>query len=203
MGSFLYAGQICISTQRIYVHKNAMDPFRKAFIKESKKIQTGDPSKKGVQVGPLIDHGHLERIHTWVKEAKSAGAKVLLGGRILDERRNLYAPTILTGVPPDQKAVCAEAFGPIVVLEEVASFDEAIQKSNASAYGLQVGVFTQRVEHMKRAHDELEVGGVILGNIPGFRVDSMPYGGIKDSGLGREGLRYAMEEMTEPRLLVY
>ncbi|MFT4647579.1 MAG: acyl-CoA reductase-like NAD-dependent aldehyde dehydrogenase [Glaciecola sp.] len=203
IGSFLYAGQICISTQRIYVHTKVFEPFKKALIKETKKLETGDPSKEGVSVGPLIDAGHLQRIATWVTEAKAAGSKVLVGGRIKDEAHNIYAPTVLTDVAVDQKVTCAEAFGPIVVLEEVVDFDQAIQRTNDSDYGLQAGVFTTRIDHMKKAHEELEVGGVIINNIPGFRVDSMPYGGIKNSGLGREGIRYAMEEMTEPRLLVY
>lgn len=203
VGSFLYAGQICISTQRIYVVESQYAAFEKALTKEIKALPTGDPSKKGVLVGPIIDGGHLQRIDDWVREAKAAGAKVLVGGKILDERRNLYAPTLLTNVPKDAKVNCAEVFGPVAVIEKVPDFQAAIDRTNDSNYGLQAGVFTNNLTHMQLAHEELEVGGVIINNIPGFRVDSMPYGGIKDSGLGREGLRYAMEEMTEPRLLVY
>ena len=154
-------------------------------------------------VGPIIDAGHLERIADWVKEAKANGAKVLVGGKILDQKHNLYAPTLLTDVNPKMKVVCAEVFGPVAVIESVTDFESAIARTNDSAFGLQAGVFTNSLSHMQMAHEELEVGGVILNNIPGFRVDSMPYGGVRDSGLGREGIRYAMEEMTEPRLLVY
>jgi acyl-CoA reductase-like NAD-dependent aldehyde dehydrogenase len=203
VGAFLYAGQICISTQRIFVVESVAADFQKKLVKAIKTLKTGDPSQAGIQVGPLIDSGHLERIATWVKEAKAAGAKVLTGGKILDKAHNLYAPTLLTDVPRDQKVCAEEAFGPIAVIESVATFDAAIKRTNQSRYGLQAGVFTNNFAHVKQAHDDLEVGGIIINNIPGFRVDSMPYGGIKDSGLGREGLRYTMEEMTEPRLLVY
>lgn len=203
VGAFLYAGQICISTQRIFVVESVAAEFQKKLVKAIKTLKTGDPSQAGIQVGPLIDSGHLERIATWVNEAKAAGAKVLVGGKILDKAHNLYAPTLLTDVPRDQKVCAEEAFGPIAVIESVATFDAAIKRTNQSRYGLQAGVFTNNFAHVKQAHDDLEVGGIIINNIPGFRVDSMPYGGIKDSGLGREGIRYAMEEMTEPRLLVY
>lgn len=203
VGAYLYAGQICISTQRIFVVKGASAAFSKALVKAIKQVRTGDPSKPGIQVGPLIDGGHVERIASWVKEAKASGAKVLIGGKIADKQHNLYQPTLLTNVSHDQKVCTEEAFGPIAILEEVADFDSALARTNDSRYGLQAGVFTNNFEHVKRAHDELEVGGVIINNVPGFRVDSMPYGGVKDSGLGREGLRYTMEEMSEPRLLVY
>lgn len=203
VGAYLYAGQICISTQRIVVVGASCAPFQKLLRKEIAALQTGDPKRKGVQVGPIIDGGHLQRIADWVSEAKDNGAKVLAGGKILDAKRHLYAPTLLTNVPHDQKVCTAEVFGPVAVLEEVADFATAIERINDSAYGLQAGVYTEQLAHMRLAHEELEVGGVIINDIPGFRVDSMPYGGIKNSGLGREGLRYAMEEMTEPRLLVY
>lgn len=203
VGAFLYAGQICISTQRIFVVEDVYAKFEQALVKAVKKLNVGDPSKAGVQVGPLIDAGHVERISAWVKEAKDSGAKVLVGGRIRDKQHNLYAPTLLTDVPPDQKVCTEEAFAPVAVLEKVANFDAAITRANDSRYGLQAGVFTNDFDHVCQAHEELEVGGVIINNVPGFRVDSMPYGGVKDSGLGREGLRYAMEEMSEPRLLVY
>ncbi|MFN3875798.1 MAG: aldehyde dehydrogenase family protein [Flavobacteriales bacterium] len=154
-------------------------------------------------VGPIIDKGHFERISGWVDEAVRGGAQVLAGGTAVDAARNVYAPTLLTGTRSSMRVSCAEVFGPVAVLEEAADFDDAVRQVNDSAYGLQAGVFTNSIARMKQAHHELEVGGVIIGNVPGFRIDSMPYGGIKDSGLGREGVRYAMEEMTEPRLLVY
>lgn len=203
VGAFLYAGQICISTQRIYVVKSVAESFEKLLIKEAKALKIGDPADKEVLVGPVIDSGHLDRIDEWVQEAKAGGAKVLTGGEILDRDHNLYAPTLLTHVPTDSHVVCAEVFGPVAILERVDDFEAAIERTNDSHYGLQAGVYTNNLAHMRLAHNELEVGGVIIGGIPGFRVDSMPYGGVKDSGLGREGLRYAMEDFTEPRLLVY
>jgi glyceraldehyde-3-phosphate dehydrogenase (NADP+) len=154
-------------------------------------------------VGPIIDKGHFERIRTWVQEAKEGGAKVILGAEAQEESNNVYAATLLEGVQADAKICREEAFGPVAVLQSVPDFEAAIALANKSRYGLQAGVFTSRIDRMKQAFEGLEVGGVIMNNVPGFRVDGMPYGGIKDSGLGREGIRYAMEEMTEPRLLVW
>lgn len=203
IGCFLYAGQICISTQRIFVHEAVYDEFLGALVDEISKLKTGDPSEADVTVGPIIDKHHLNRIHTWVQEAVSAGAEILCGGYIIDESKNLYAPTLLTRTVTGMKVNDEEVFGPVAIIEKVKSFTEAVERTNNSKFGLQAGVFTNSVEHMKYAHRYLEVGGVMINNIPGFRIDSMPYGGIKDSGLGREGIRYAMEEMTEPKLLVY
>jgi glyceraldehyde-3-phosphate dehydrogenase (NADP+) len=203
MGANLYAGQTCISTQRIYVIESIHDAFRDLLVKEYKALKSGDPSDPDVAVGPIIDKGHFERISAWVDEAVKAGAKVLSGGKAIDAERNVYAATLMTDADPDMKVNCAEVFGPVAVLEAVKDFNSAIAKVNDSAFGLQAGVYTNNFAHVKQAHEELEVGGVIINNVPGFRVDSMPYGGIKDSGLGREGLKYAMEEMSEPRLLVY
>ena len=203
MGANLYAGQTCISTQRIYALKSVFSRFRDLLVKEFELLGSGDPADAGVSVGPIIDKGHFERISSWVDEAVKGGAKVLAGGKVIDAAHNVYAATLLTGTKNTMKVNCAEVFGPVAVLEEVADFGEALAAVNDSAYGLQAGVFTNNIAHMKRAHDELEVGGIIINNVPGFRIDPMPYGGVKDSGLGREGLRYAMEEMTEPRLLVY
>jgi glyceraldehyde-3-phosphate dehydrogenase (NADP+) len=138
-----------------------------------------------------------------VQEAIQQGAELLAGARMLDPQRPIYAPTLLTKTLPGMKVRKEEVFGPVAVLEPVDDYQEAILRVNESRYGLQVGVFTNRVDRMHQAHDQLEVGGVIIGGVPGFRVESMPYGGIKDSGLGREGIRYAMEEMTEPRLMVF
>lgn len=203
IGANVYAGQTCISTQRIYVVKSVFAQFRDLLVKEYAALKAGDPSDASVTVGPIIDKGHFDRIAHWVNEAVAGGAQVLSGGKAVDVDRNIYAPTLLTGTRTDMKVSCAEVFGPVAILEEVADFGEAIARVNDSSYGLQTGVFTDSVAHMKQAHDELEVGGIIIGNVPGFRIDSMPYGGIKDSGLGREGVKYAMEEMSEPRLLVY
>lgn len=202
-GAFLYAGQICISTQRIFAVDAVFDRFRDLLVEEVRKIPCGDPADPWTIVGPIIDKGHLDRITTWVEQAKAGGATVLTGGHVLDETHHVYAPTLLTGTSNAMKVHCAEAFGPVATLERVKDFGAAIAAVNDSTYGLQAGVFTDHLPHVKRAHDELEVGGVIINGVPGFRVDSMPYGGIKHSGLGREGVHYAMEEMSEPRLLVY
>jgi acyl-CoA reductase-like NAD-dependent aldehyde dehydrogenase len=203
MGANLYAGQTCISTQRIYAVKPVFVAFRDLLVKEFATLKAGDPADPDTAVGPLIDKGHFERIGKWVQEAVAGGAQVLAGGAPVDADRNLYAATLLTGTRRDMQVNCAEVFGPVTVIEEVPDFDAAIARVNDSAYGLQAGVFTPRIDRMKQAHAELEVGGVIMNNVPGFRIDPMPYGGVKDSGLGREGVKYAMEEMSEPRLLVY
>jgi len=203
VGANIYAGQTCISTQRIYVVKSAFAQFRDLLVKEYAVLKAGDPSDASVTVGPIIDKGHFDRIAHWVNEAVTGGAQVLAGGKAVDVDRNIYAPTLLTGTKREMKVTCAEVFGPVAILEEVKDFGEALARVNDSTYGLQAGVFTDSVANMKRAHDELEVGAIIMNNVPGFRLDSMPYGGIKDSGLGREGVKYAMEEMSEPRLIVY
>jgi len=203
MGANLYAGQTCISTQRIYAVKPVFAEFRELLVKEFNALKSGDPSDPNVSVGPIIDKGHFERIGAWVDEALKGGATLLAGGKAVDATCNIYAATLLTGTKDSMKVNCAEVFGPVAVLEEVKDFSDAIAAVNDSTYGLQAGVFTTSIVHMKQAHDELEVGGIIINSIPGFRIDPMPYGGIKDSGLGREGVKYAMEEMSEPRLLVY
>lgn len=202
-GAYLYAGQICISTQRIFVHENIYEQFTELLLPEIRTLKTGNPSEADVSVGPIIDSGHVQRIKAWVDEAVAGGAEMLLGGNIIDEKHGLFEPTLLTHTSDDMKVSCDEVFGPVATIERVSDFSTAIERTNASRFGLQAGVFTNNFEHVKQAHKQLEVGGVIINSIPGFRVDSMPYGGVKDSGLGREGLRYAMEEMTEPRLLVY
>ncbi|MEO8066579.1 MAG: aldehyde dehydrogenase family protein [Flavobacteriales bacterium] len=203
IGANIYSGQTCISTQRIYAVQSVFDQFRDLLVKEYAALTAGDPSDASVTVGPIIDKGHYERISAWVEEATKAGAQILAGGKPVDLAHNIYAATLLTGTNHSMRVNCAEVFGPVAILEPVADFNEAIAQLNNSTYGLQAGVFTNNFAHVKQAHDELEVGGVIINNVPGFRVDSMPYGGIKDSGLGREGVKYAMEEMSEPRLMVY
>ena len=203
VGAFLYAGQICISTQRIFVHQNIYNAFRGMLIEEIEKLKTGDPSDADVLVGPVIDHGHLKRIEQWVEDAVDGGAEVLTGGHIVSESHNVYAPTLLSHTNTTMKVNCAEVFGPIAVIAPFKDFDEAIAMVNDSNYGLQAGVYTNTFAHVKQSHEEMEVGGIMINNIPGFRIDNMPYGGIKDSGFGREGLKYAMQEMTEERLIVY
>lgn len=202
-GAYLYAGQICISTQRIYVLDAVWDSFIPMLTRAIEQLQTGDPADENTSNGPIIDEQHLSRISKWVNEARQAGARILTGGEIISREQRLYAPTLLTDTRRDMKVVCEEAFGPVAIVERVADFQAAIDAVNDSDYGLQAGVFTNQFDHMKQAHEDLEVGGVMINNIPGFRVDTMPYGGVKGSGFGREGIRYAMEDMTEPRLLVY
>lgn len=203
IGANLYAGQTCISTQRVFVVKPEFDQFRDLLVKEFNALKSGDPSDPEVSVGPLIGKGDFDRIATWVDEAVKGGAQLLAGGEPVDAAHHVYAATLLTGTGRSMKVDCAEVFGPITIIEPVQDFAEGIVRVNDSNYGLQAGVFTNNFAHVKQAHEELEVGGVIINGIPGFRIDSMPYGGVKDSGLGREGLKYAMEEMTEPRLIVY
>ncbi|HRO40949.1 MAG TPA: aldehyde dehydrogenase family protein [Flavobacteriales bacterium] len=203
MGANLYAGQTCISTQRIFVVKSVFDPFRDLLVKEFHALRAGDPADRDVAVGPLIDRKHFRRIADWLDEAIKGGARLLAGGKPVDTEHNVFAATLLTGTKLDMKVFSEEMFGPITLVEPVRDFSEAIAQVNNSRYGLQAAVYTNNLAHMKQAHAELEVGTVVINDIPGFRIDSMPYGGVKDSGLGREGLRYAMEEMTEPRLMVY
>jgi acyl-CoA reductase-like NAD-dependent aldehyde dehydrogenase len=203
LGANLYAGQTCISTQRIFVVASVAEAFQQRLIAACNELTSGDPAKDDVSVGPIIDRGHFERIAAWVDEAVAAGATILAGGTPVDDAHNVYGATLLTDVPRDAKVSCAEVFGPVAVLETVPDFAAALARVNDSVYGLQAGVFTNNLAHMKLAHDRLEVGAVIINNVPGFRIDPMPYGGVKDSGLGREGLKYAMDEMSEPRLIVF
>ena len=202
-GAFLYAGQICISTQRILVHNLVYEKFMDSLLGYVKLIKVGDPMEAGVTVGPVIDKENLVRIKEWVDEAIEKGAKVLIGGEVLREKNNLYKPTLVTDTEKEMKIVSREVFGPVATIEKIETFQEGVNKANDSDYGLQTGIFTNDLDHMKEAHENLEVGGVIINNVPGFRIDNMPYGGVKSSGFGREGIRYVMEEMTEPRLIVY
>lgn len=202
-GAYLYAGQICISTQRVYVHEKVYSEFRDKLLVAMEQLKSGDPTSSEVINGPIIDAGHLERISSWVEEAKAAGAEVLAGGEVSNAQGNVYAPTLLTNTTTAMKVVSEEVFGPVAIIEPIADFKEGIKRTNDSKFGLQAGIFTNRIDHMKLAHDELDVGGVIVNNVPGFRIDNMPYGGVKASGLGREGVRYAIDDMTEIRLLVY
>lgn len=202
-GAFLYSGQICISTQRILVSESVYPEFRNLLVKEVEKIKVGDPLNEENMVGPLIDSVHLARIDEWVKEAVDEGAEILCGGQIESRENHLYSPTLLEKVTKDMRVCRDEVFGPVAVLSTFKNFEQAVEEVNASSFGLQAGVFTKDIERMKYAFSHLEVGGVIINNVPGFRIDHMPYGGVKDSGFGREGTRYAMEEFTEPKLLVF
>lgn len=200
---YLYAGQICISTQRVIVVKAIYEAFKSRFLEEIAKIVTGNPYESACVNGPLIDAANLRRVQTWVEEARASGAVALCGGQVADEAHHLYAPTLLEHAPPDSKVVAEEVFAPLGVLQKAEDFRQALQMANESRYGLQAGVYTRDLYRMQEAFETLEVGGIIINRPPGFRMDVMPYGGVKDSGLGREGLRYAMEEMSEARLLVF
>jgi acyl-CoA reductase-like NAD-dependent aldehyde dehydrogenase len=198
VAGFSYAGQSCISVQRILVHRPAFDSFLQKFIERTKKLKTGDPLDESTDIGPLIRASDAERATSWIQEAVAAGAKILLGG---GRKGSVLEPTILTNTRAEMKVNCEEVFAPVNTVEPNDEFADALGRINASPYGLQAGVFTNDARLIFRAYDALEVGGLIVGDVPTFRIDHMPYGGVKDSGLGREGLRYAIEEMTEPRLL--
>ena len=199
LGGFSYAGQSCISVQRILVEKSCYDRFLEAFLPKVESLKIGDPLDEETDVGPMINEGEAQRVEEWVAEAMKAGARTLLGG---ERQGAVYPPTVLADVKRDMKVSCQEVFAPLVTVNRYGDFDEALKQVNDSDYGLQAGVFTRDVGLMFRAYEALEVGGVIAGDAPTFRIDPMPYGGVKDSGLGREGARYALEEMTERKLLV-
>jgi glyceraldehyde-3-phosphate dehydrogenase (NADP+) len=202
-GAFLYSGQICISTQRVYVDSGVYDEFIERLLERTEEVESGNPANKKVINGPIIDEVHINRIHEWVQEAVAGGARVLTGGHILDEEHNIYAPTILTDTTPDMKVVSEEIFGPVLIVERTDYFDDAVELVNDSKFGLQAGLFTNQISQMKYAFSKLEVGALLINNIPGFRIDNMPYGGVKDSGLGREGIKYTIEEMSEPKLMIF
>jgi acyl-CoA reductase-like NAD-dependent aldehyde dehydrogenase len=201
--SYQYAGQVCISVQRIYVDQLIFDEFVEKFKIQVSEIKVGNPAEKGTLVGPIIDSKHLKRIHDWVQEAQLNGAELIFGGEIADAEKNIYAPTLLTNTKSNMKVVSEEAFGPIAIIEKVQYFDEVIREINSSRYGLQAGLYTNQISQMKYAHENMEVGALIINGVPMFRIDSMPYGGVKESGMGREGIRYTMTDMTESRLLIY
>ena len=198
-GGFSYAGQSCISVQRILVERSVKERFQELLVERVRELKAGDPLDETVDVGPMIREEDARRAEEWVREAVAGGAKLLSGGQ---RAGALLQPTVLTGTHPKMRVNCQEIFAPVVTVEAYDDFEEALQQVNDSAYGLQAGVFTREAARLFRAYERLEVGGVIAGDIPSFRVDAMPYGGIKDSGLGREGVRYALEEMTERKLLV-
>jgi len=198
-GGFGYAGQTCISVQRIFAHQAIADQFTTKLLLHVARLKAGDPTDETTVVGPLIDAAASQRVESWISEAVAQGATVLLGGKRIG---SVLEATVLTNVKPEMKVSCQEVFGPVVTVARYRQFDEAIDAMNQSAYGLQAGVFTQDINKIFRAFRRLEVGAVLANEIPTFRADHMPYGGVKDSGLGREGIRAAIEDMTEPRLLV-
>jgi glyceraldehyde-3-phosphate dehydrogenase (NADP+) len=198
-GAFSYSGQVCISVQRIFVHSSIFNQWTEKFVAQAKSLRRGDPFEEKTQISSMIDEEAAKKTEKWVKEAVENGAKILCGGI---REGNFYAPTVLTNTSPEMKVVSEEIFAPVVVVERFSEFEEAVEMANQTKYGLQAGVFTQNFAQMRYAFDNLEYGGVIINDVPTFRVDNMPYGGVKASGWGREGLRYAMQEMTEIRLIV-
>ncbi len=199
LGGYAYAGQVCISVQRIFVQEKVYDDFVDQFVKGVKGLKVGDPMLEETDVGPMIDEASAIQTEEWVKEAVLQGAKILTGGL---RDRTMVEPTVLVNVPRDAKVSCQEVFAPVVVLGKYKTFEEAIDKVNDSVFGIQAGVFTKDIEKAFKAYNEIDVGGMIVNDIPTYRVDSMPYGGVKDSGFGREGVKYAMEEMTELKIMV-
>jgi glyceraldehyde-3-phosphate dehydrogenase (NADP+) len=197
-GGYAYAGQSCISVQRILVHESVYDEFLALFTTRVAKLVVGDPLDPATEVGPMISEDAAQRAEAWVKAALAAGAVAQTGGT---RNGTLFQPTVLTGTRPDQMVNCEEVFAPVTTVTAYADFDAALERVNDSPYGLQSGVFTRDVAKLMRAWDRLEVGAVMGNEIPSWRIDRMPYGGAKASGLGREGVRYAIGEMTELRLL--
>jgi acyl-CoA reductase-like NAD-dependent aldehyde dehydrogenase len=198
-GSFYQSGQSCIKVQRILAHAAIHDELRARFVEATRKLKAGDPKDREVFLGPLIDEASAKRLETWIGEAKDAGAHILCGGA---RGGNRLEATVLENVPRDAKISALEAFGPVTLIERFDDFDAALDAVNASDFGLQAGVFTNDLTHAMRAWDRIEAGGIVVNDVPSFRVDNMPYGGVKRSGLGREGIRYAIEDMTERRLMV-
>lgn len=198
-GAYSYAGQKCISVQRIYVHDKLYDTFVAQLLAATARVKCGDPRDPEVLIGPMINQAAAVRVEQWIEEAKARGARALAGG---PRQGSVVPATVLVDVPHDAKVSCEEVFGPVVTVERFHDFNDALARANDSRFGLQAGVFTADLNRALRAWSELEMGGVIINDVPTWRIDPMPYGGVKDSGFGREGLRSSMEEMTEQRLLV-
>ncbi len=199
IGAFSQSGQSCISVQRVLIHRAIYDEFSAKLVEAAKALKAGDPLDEQTFMGPLIAEADARRVEAWVVEATRRGARVLCGG---SRQGAFYEATLVEGAPDDAALSCQEVFGPVATLEPYDSFEAACRRVNASDFGLQAGVFTRDIDSAFFAFRELEVGGLVINDVPSFRVDSMPYGGVKDSGLGREGVRYAIEEMTERRLML-
>lgn len=198
-GAFKFSGQLCVSIQRLLVHEAIAEPFLDRFIRAAAALRLGDPLDPETEVGPMIDATAVDRTEGWIADALAGGARLLLEGR---RDRQFLWPTVLTDVPATALLCSEEAFAPLVVVTRFSDFDEALRIADDSRFGLQAGVFTNDLGHAWRAFERLHVGGVIVNDIPSYRIDHMPFGGVRDSGIGREGLRWAIEEMTELRLLV-
>jgi acyl-CoA reductase-like NAD-dependent aldehyde dehydrogenase len=198
-GAWAYAGQVCIRVQRVLVHASRYEAFAREFVERTRALAVGDPLDPRTVVGPLIEQVHVERVRAWIDEALAGGARLLCGGEV---EGPIVRPAVLVDAAPDMKVCRDEVFGPVTVLERFERFEDALAACNATRFGLQAGVFTRDIGRALRAFRELEYGGVLINDVPTFRVDNYPYGGTKDSGTGREGVRYAMAEMSEPRVLV-
>ena len=199
VGAFYQSGQSCIGVQRILIHESVYDAFRDKLVAATKALKMGDPKNEDTFIGPMISEKEATRLDGWVQEAVKAGGKLLCGG---NREGNMLEATLLENVPGNLDICAEEAFGPVAVLSSFDDFDDALRSVNDSQFGLQAGIFTRDWVKVQHAWDELDVGGVVVGDVPSWRVDNMPYGGVKESGLGREGIRYAIEDMTELRLLV-
>ncbi len=198
-GAFYQSGQSCVGVQRIIVHEEIYDEFKQKLVFATAKLKSGDPREESTFIGPMIAESEALRLEEWITEAVKDGGTLLCGGK---RDGAILEATLLENVAKNQKVCAQEAFGPVAVLSSFSKFDDALKEVNHSDYGLQAGIFTKDIYKIQKAWDELKVGGVIIGDVPSWRVDNMPYGGVKDSGLGREGVKYAIEDMTEPRLLV-
>ncbi len=198
-GAFYQSGQSCIGVQRILVHEDIYEDFRALFVAATSKLVAGDPKDEKTFIGPMIDEKEAQRLDEWIQQAVASGARLLCGGK---RTGAMLEASVLENVGAEQKINCMEAFGPVVTLQSFATFDDALAVVDDSEFGLQAGIFSNDINKAMRAWDRLDVGGVVIGDVPSFRVDNMPYGGVKDSGLGREGIRYAIEDMTEIRLLI-
>ena len=198
-GAFYQSGQSCIGVQRIIIHADVYDRFRDMLVARTKTLVSGDPKDRNTFIGPMIDVKEASRLDGWIREAVVAGATLLCGGK---RESAMLEATLLEGVPRSAKAYTEEAFGPVALLSKFTDFNAALDEVNDSKFGLQAGIFTRDLFKMLDAWDRLDVGGVVINDVPSYRVDNMPYGGVKDSGLGREGIRFAMEDMTEIRNLV-
>jgi len=198
-GGFAYSGQVCIHTQRIFVHNSIFKQFSERFVNEVKNLKSGNPTDPDTDISVMIDEDNARRVESWVNEAIDDGARILCGGK---REGAWYEPTVLINTNPKMKVCALEVFGPVVTIEPYDSFDKAVEMVNNSEYGLQAGVFTNSIDEMNIAFNQIEAGGVIINDVPTFRVDHMPYGGIKNSGTGREGIKYAIHDMMEPKILV-
>ena len=198
-GAFVFSGQVCISVQRIYVHANLYEEFTERFVDGARRLKIGHPKDESTQISSMIDESAAKKAESWIKEATDNGARLLCGG---DREGSILAPTVLTETTPEMRVASQEIFAPVCIVERFAEFESAVESANNTRYGLQAAVFTSDIARAMKASELLRFGGVMINEGPTFRVDNMPYGGVKDSGYGREGVRYAMEEMTDVRIVV-